>query len=147
MYAPLSVPIPTFARRLIPAILIAGAATLGSSAVGNPAIACAEPAVNWDKQYYQTCKQANLDDFTAGTTNIDQYRERVQYCCYKAGGGWKATTGDPMTGITSGPPPSIEGGECGDPPPFAVPRPQFNEDLLPPPPPPEAPPTDVPMVP
>ena len=138
MYARLSVPIATFVRRLIPAVLIAGAATLGSSAVGNPAIACADPAVNWDKQYYQNCKAPKDADFSAGIINDAQYRERIQYCCYKAGGAWKYEIDANGMAVN---------GDCGDPPPYAVPIPTFDQSLLEDPPPPGVPPTDVPMVP
>jgi hypothetical protein len=114
-----------YARISMPVVLLAAMASL-TSAAASPGVACAAPDDGWDKRSYQTCQQYNFADFTAGTTNSAQYRERVQYCCYRAGGMWNDMAGAPG---------NAEGGDCVDPPPFAVPRPTFNEDLLAPRPP------------
>jgi hypothetical protein len=119
-----------YARLALPAILLAATAGLTSAAV-SPGVACGAPNANgFDKQYYQSCQQWDFSEFSAGTTNSAQYRERVQYCCYRAGGAFSSQAGTPG---------NAEGGDCVDPPPFAMPVPSFDEDLLRPPPPPAEP--------
>ena len=58
MNSPMSVQIPIYARRLIPAILLAATATLSSSAIGGTGTACAAPGGDWDSASYRKCMES-----------------------------------------------------------------------------------------
>lgn len=77
--------IPTHLRVIAPAALLAAAATLGGSAVGDPAIACAEPR-EWDIGAFDQCIEA-ADDAWANDPTIN-HDELAYHCCKSTGGDW-----------------------------------------------------------
>jgi hypothetical protein len=61
-------------RRLMPAALIAVTATLGGSALANPAVACSTPNTGgYDDARYEECRKGGL---------------APRFCCSQAGGTW-----------------------------------------------------------
>lgn len=75
------------ARLLGPAILLAAAATVGGSAVGDPAVACAEPR-EWDIEAYDKCMQ----DFAGDPQkDPDTWYFHVRVCCLNSGGVYDGT--------------------------------------------------------
>jgi hypothetical protein len=75
----------TYLRRLLPAALLAAAATLGGSAFGDPAIACAEPK-KFDLDGYYACVDAAIELNKENKITDAQMKELVNGCCYAAGG-------------------------------------------------------------
>jgi hypothetical protein len=78
-------------RTGVPAVLLAAAAALGGSAIGDLAVATAEPR-EWDLEAYDLCmKQSTIAD--------QYYREYI--CCVNTGGVWvtqKYPSGEPVAG-------------------------------------------------
>lgn len=70
---------PSHLRRLLPAVLLAAAATLGGSALGEPATACAVPDAEWDIGQYDNCIKAGNNE--------------PSDCCLISGGVWSETQG------------------------------------------------------
>jgi hypothetical protein len=89
-------------HRLGVAALIAAAATLGGSAVGSPAIACAEPnSGEWDIEQYDKCIHDYLGDPLKDT---QAWFDHVKLCCWLSGGKWDgANCMAPPAGAQSGP--------------------------------------------
>ena len=79
--------IPRRLRLLLPAALIAAAATLGGSAVGDPATACAGPK-EWDSAAHDACLKQAYDDWQADKINKKTYGELAHGCCILSGGKW-----------------------------------------------------------
>jgi hypothetical protein len=74
-------------RRVIPAVLLAAAATVGGSAVGDPAVACAEPNTGeWDIEKYDACMERARD------LPFPDYVNAVEMCCINSGGIFKDFT-------------------------------------------------------
>lgn len=78
-------------HRLVPAAVLLAAATLGGSAVGNPAIACAVP--EWDVDYYDRCVATVLADYQSGKRDFEHYNIGVVLCCENSGGIWTESQG------------------------------------------------------
>lgn len=73
-------------RRLVPAALLAAAAVLGGSAVGDPATACAAPG-EWDIGDYDSCMRAVHErKHKTSQEAVDDFR----FCCDRSGGVWNA---------------------------------------------------------
>jgi hypothetical protein len=67
------------------AALLVAAATLGGSAVGSPAIACAEPnSGEWDIGAYDQC----LKDGVANDVPNAWWIDHMRWCCERSGGVW-----------------------------------------------------------
>lgn len=98
--------IDTFTRYVAPAVVLA-AATLGVSAAGQPATACAAPNTGeWDIGAYDRCMQAVDNAWLRGELSGpvgDAHRE----CCEKTGGVWSPSPGAP---------PASGAGTCAAPP-------------------------------
>jgi hypothetical protein len=75
----------TYLRRLALATLFAGAATLSSSAFGDPAVACAAPR-EWDIQSYDDCMAYILADYQSGKRTFQEYNADAKTCCWTSGG-------------------------------------------------------------
>jgi hypothetical protein len=79
------------ARLLGPAILFAVAA-VGGSAIGSPAVACAEPR-EWDIGSYDSCvDQVNGAVDRGVIQRGNDYINYLKYCCSKSGGDWNSDT-------------------------------------------------------
>ena len=78
---------PAFSRRIVPAVLLAAAATLSGSVIGTPPNACAEPK-QWNEDGYHACVDQLNKDLAAGKYTPEQYIELVQGCCSLSGGVW-----------------------------------------------------------
>ena len=68
----------------MPAALLAAAATLGGSAVGDPATACAEPK-KWNEKGYEACAVQAEKDWRSGSIDYKTFRELVEGCCHLPG--------------------------------------------------------------
>lgn len=93
MASPQRITFPSIARLLVPATLVAAAAALGGSAVGDPTVACAAPR-EWDIGAYDECTTRINDMANRGI--IQRGRDFVSYqefCCTKSGGDWNSETG------------------------------------------------------
>ena len=75
-------------RRIVPATLLAATATLGGSALGDPATACAAPNTEreWDIGKYDLCVQQG----NPGRDEAD-FVELLRRCCLGSGGDWNGT--------------------------------------------------------
>jgi hypothetical protein len=71
----------------VPAALLAAAATLGGSAVGDPATACAEPK-KWNEKGYEACAVQAEKDWRSGSIEYKTFRELVEGCCHLSEGKW-----------------------------------------------------------
>jgi hypothetical protein len=98
--------VPTRWRLLVPAALLAAAATLGGSAFGDPAVAFAAPR-EWDIGEYDKCIQQADHDFFDGKISVAVHDERVRICCSDSGGVWKA--GLPLYDACTAPPANAAG--------------------------------------
>lgn len=78
---------PRHLRHLAAAGLIAAAATVSTSAVVEPATACAAPKP-WDSAEYGACAQSAYDDWQAGRISKKTYQELAGHCCDAQGGTW-----------------------------------------------------------
>lgn len=78
-------PIRGHMRLLVPATLIAAAATLGGSAIGEPAKACAAPR-EWDIGAYDQCIAGG---FGKGY-DAQEWENHKALCCLASGGDWSA---------------------------------------------------------
>jgi hypothetical protein len=95
------------ARLLGPAILLAAAATLGGSAIGTPAVACAEPR-EWDIGSFDACRDQVTDAVGRGIIQRgSDYTNYLKYCCAKSGGDWNDETNDCQA------PPAEQGTQTG----------------------------------
>jgi hypothetical protein len=74
------------ARLLAPAILLA-VATVGGSAIGTPAVACAEPR-EWDIGVYDSCLQDYGGD---PQKDPETWYFHVKWCCVMSGGVYDGT--------------------------------------------------------
>jgi hypothetical protein len=79
-------------QRLIPAVLLAATATIGGSAIGEPATARAVPG-EWDIGAYDECMQTADQLFAEGKLKGNQYEELMIHCCIGSGGVWQAAPG------------------------------------------------------
>lgn len=80
------------ARLVAPAILLAAAAALGGSAIGSPAVACAEPR-EWDIGSYDSCvDQVNGAVDRGIIQRGNDFVNYLKYCCSKSGGDWNDAT-------------------------------------------------------
>ena len=77
--------VPTRWRLLVPAALLAAAATLGGSAFGDPAVAFAEPQ-EWDIGNYDACMAHVLDLWLRGEISSAGREELSRGCCTRWGG-------------------------------------------------------------
>jgi hypothetical protein len=121
--------IPTSLRRLVPAALLAAAATLGGSAFVDPATACAAPntgGAEWDVAAYDACMRNLIlsPDFGNRSTRADR-----QKCCTDSGGQWNDAQGSCQS-------PPAEPAEAQPTLPGVAPRPGVATQPPPPPPPP-----------
>jgi hypothetical protein len=127
-------PIPTYLRRLLPAMLLAATAALSGGAVGDPAIACAEPQ-QWDEAGFTKCAEGyeaqREDDYVSWYYGVRQ-------CCISFGGVWRdqqpgqAPRCDPPAPIVHVPPGGvIETFTPAPPPPVRQPPGVINETLAP----------------
>jgi hypothetical protein len=82
-----TITMPAHLRRLLPAAVLAATATLGGSAFGDPATACAEPKP-WNEAGYTACVDQLNADLAKGRYTQDQYIELVRGCCILSGGVW-----------------------------------------------------------
>lgn len=82
----------TSLRRLALATLLAGAATLGVSAFGEPAAACAAP-LEWDVADYDSCVATWLGEYQTGDFTFQDYHDAVKGCCLNSGGVLSETQG------------------------------------------------------
>jgi hypothetical protein len=78
-------------RRLVPAALLAAAATLGGSALGYPAIA--DAAQEWDIGEYDLCVAGALAAYQSGKITFQDYNQKVKDCCIISSGIWSETQG------------------------------------------------------
>lgn len=85
--------IPLYLRRLVPAALLAAAATVGGSAIGEPATACAVPG-EWDIGQYDTCVHDAETRFARGEIDGWTLRDELQACCTLSGGILNTSTGN-----------------------------------------------------
>ena len=74
-------------RHLAAAGMIAAAAIVSGSAIGDPATACAAPKP-WDPDEHGACVQSAYDDWQAGRISKQTYQELVAHCCFAQGGKW-----------------------------------------------------------
>jgi hypothetical protein len=79
-------------RRLLPAVLLAATATIGGSAIGEPATAGAVPG-EWDIGAYDECAQTVDQLFVQGKLKGNQYEELMIHCCISSGGVWQTAPG------------------------------------------------------
>ena len=80
--------ISTYLRRLVPATLIAAAATLGGSAVGDPAVACVAPILNESGiSGNTTCAYSKGTQAAMRRISLSCTRK----CCLGSGGVWNGT--------------------------------------------------------
>ena len=70
-------------RLLVPATLIAAAATLGGSAIGEPAKACAAPR-EWDIGAYDQCIAGGYGK----GYDAQEWENHKALCCLASGGDW-----------------------------------------------------------
>ena len=75
-------------RHLAAAGLIAAAAMVSGSAIGQPATACAEPR-EWDIQAYDQCVWKHLGEITNDVEELTVKHD----CCLQSGGDWNAPEG------------------------------------------------------
>ena len=75
----------THLRRLAFATLLAAAATFSGSAIGDPALACAEPR-EWDIGGYDDCMAYALAQYQTGKMTFQEYNSNVNTCCWLNGG-------------------------------------------------------------
>jgi hypothetical protein len=74
MTSPINLGTRTYVRRLVAAVLLAGAATLGGSVFGGCAIACAEPNTGsgeWDVGKYDNCIAGLKENWENAPMNDD----------------------------------------------------------------------------
>jgi len=113
-------------RHLLSAALLAAAAALSGSAIGDPAIACAAPNQEWDVNAYDDCMRKLIlsPGFGEGSS-----RAARQKCCTDSGGVWNEAQGSCQS-------PPAEPADAPQQPtlPGVAPRP--GEATQPPPPPP-----------
>lgn len=72
-------------RRILPAAIIAVAATLASTALVDPATANAE----LDVGYYDQCLADVNQRFREGDIPVEFAENEYRFCCYAAGGRWE----------------------------------------------------------
>jgi hypothetical protein len=84
--------IPTHLRLALPAALLAAAAALGGSAVGDPAIACAAPR-EWDIGTYDRCIAGVDVAWAEGKIATENLNDAYRECCEKSGGIWSSLGG------------------------------------------------------
>ncbi|MGB3351230.1 MAG: hypothetical protein WBB00_00500 [Mycobacterium sp.] len=72
-------------RHLAAAGLIAAAAIVSGSGIGEPAVACAAPQ-EWDIGEYDSCVAKTLANYQNGVITFQQYNEIVKDCCLLSGG-------------------------------------------------------------
>ena len=82
----------TYWRRLALSIPFAAVATFSGSALGDPAVACAEPR-EWDIGYYDDCVALALADYQGGKSTFQDYHGNVMLCCQLSGGDWDGANG------------------------------------------------------
>lgn len=80
--------ISAFSHRVVPAVLLAAAATLRGSAIGDPATACAAPR-EWDIGAYDQCVKSGLGK---GYNDVE-WEEHEHQCCLDSGGVWNLEQG------------------------------------------------------
>ena len=78
-------------RRLLPATLLAAAATLGGSAVGDPAVACAAPTDEEVRDQFEHCARWADNAYLDGNLTEEQWEADLESCCLNAGGMWTPT--------------------------------------------------------
>ncbi|ULE33148.1 hypothetical protein [Mycobacterium sp. IDR2000157661] len=83
-------------RRLLPAVMLAAAATLTGSAVGETAVACASPA--WNPGKFNECYDPVSDQFLHGDITVEQHDSLLEGCCLTHGGNY-----DPSTHLCTAP--------------------------------------------
>lgn len=72
-------------RHLAAAGLLAAAAIVSGSGIGDPALACAAPQ-EWDIGEYDSCVAKTLANYQNGVITFQQYNEIVKDCCIISGG-------------------------------------------------------------
>ena len=96
-------------RHLVAAGLIAAAAIVSGSAIGNPATACAAPKP-WDPDEHGACVQSAYDDWQAGRISKQTYQELAAHCCFAQGGKWVPDSLSDAGGTCLPPPrPGVQG--------------------------------------
>lgn len=80
-------------HRLLPAALLAVAATLGGSAIGDPATACGKPSKNFDRAAYERCASRMDEYYFEGAATDAEYVGGLKSCCKIYGGDWGPTNG------------------------------------------------------
>jgi hypothetical protein len=96
MTSPINLGTRTYVRRLVAAVLLAGAATLGGSVFGGSAIACAEPNTGsgeWEVGKYDNCIASLKQNWENAPMNDDTRAhliEGMRRFCTGSGGDWNA---------------------------------------------------------
>jgi hypothetical protein len=107
-------------------------ATVGGSAIGNPAIACAEPnSGEWDIEEYDRCMRGVDWEISSGKFSDEVIARHIASCCTETGGVLDGTGGcvAPPAGAQTGPQANLPPGGLLTlrplaPPPRAAPRTQ-----------------------
>ena len=73
---------------------VIAAASLSSSAITEPAAACAAPR-EWDIGTYDSCIRKVVDRNIRGETNDAQMLDEAKNCCLMSGGEWDIHAGGP----------------------------------------------------
>ena len=84
--------VPTRFRQLLPAAVFAAVFAFGSSALGYPAIATAQPRV-WDIGDYDDCLEQARADYQTGKITLQDLTEADHICCVVTEGVWDADKG------------------------------------------------------
>ncbi|WP_156426699.1 hypothetical protein [Mycobacterium sp. IS-3022] len=87
-------PVSAHLCRSAAAVLLLATATLGGSALVDPATACAEPR-EWDIGEYDSCIEKVVDRNIRGVTNDAQMLAEAKHCCMMSGGEWNMSAGGP----------------------------------------------------
>jgi hypothetical protein len=122
-------------RLLLPAALLAAGATLGGSAFGDPAIACAAPNDEWDLEHYDACVASYK-----GKKYDQGWDQHLIQCCFASGGVWSTKQGRcvaPSPNSEAQPthpgvaPPPVEATQNPTPPPPPIRNPEITQTFTP----------------